>query len=174
MTMADGTEMNTCSYTVKSVKLNRQTAREGMPFCTQRRERRHVAGESKMTVYRQSLLIRIPVFYSFQYAKDVVRVQQIRNIGALDENKPDSPNEWEQVKRGGNSSIKRWIDDIMKYKRCVIILVGEETSERPWVSCEIEKAWNDGKAVVGIYIHNFRCPRTGLGVRGKNLSLNHI
>jgi hypothetical protein len=60
-----------------------------------------------MTVYRQSLLIRIPVFYSFHYAKDVMRVQQIRIIGALDENKPVSPNEWEQVKRGGNRSIKR-------------------------------------------------------------------
>jgi hypothetical protein len=36
------------------------------------------------------------------------------------------------------------------------------------VNYEIEKAWNAGKAVVGIYIHNLRCPRTGLGVRGKN------
>jgi len=121
-----------------------------------------------MTTYRQSLLIRIPVFYSFHYAKDVMRVQQIRNIGALDDNKPVSPNEWEQVKRGGNRSIQRWIDDNMKYKRCVIVLIGEETSERPWVRYEIEKAWNDGKAVVGIYIHNLRCPRTGLGIRGKN------
>jgi hypothetical protein len=121
-----------------------------------------------MTSFRQSLMIRIPVFYSFHYAKDVMRVQQVRNIGALDENKPVSPNEWEQVKRGGDSSIQRWIDDNLKYKRCVIVLVGEETSERPWVKYEIEKAWSDGKAIVGIYIHNLRCPRTGLGVKGKN------
>lgn len=121
-----------------------------------------------MTMYRQSLLIRIPVFYSFHYAKDVMRVQQIRNIGALDENKPVSPNEWEQVKRGGERSIQRWIDDNMKYKRCLIVLIGEDTSERPWVKYEIEKAWSDGKAIVGIYIHKLRCPRSGLGVRGKN------
>jgi hypothetical protein len=121
-----------------------------------------------MTMNRQSLLIRIPVFYSFHYAKDVMRVQQIRNIGALDDNKPVSSNEWEQVKRSGERSIQRWIDDNMKYKRCVIVLVGEDTSERPWVKYEIEKAWNDGKAIVGIYIHNLRCPRFGLGVRGKN------
>jgi len=121
-----------------------------------------------MTSYRQSLMIRIPVFYSFHYAKDVMRVQQIRNIGALDENKPVSPNEWEQVKRGGNASVQRWIDDNLKYKRCVIVLVGEETSERPWVKYEIEKAWTDRKAIGGIFIHNLRCPRTGLGVKGKN------
>lgn len=64
--------------------------------------------------------------------------------------------------------IQRWIDDNMKYKRCVIVLIGEETSERPWVRYEIEKAWTDRKAIIGIYIHNIRCPRNGLGVKGKN------
>ena len=121
-----------------------------------------------MTSFRQSLMIRIPVFYSFHYTRDVMRVQQIRNIGVLDDNKPVSPNQWEQVKRGGSRSIQRWIDDNMKYKRCVIVLIGEETSERPWVRYEIEKAWTDRKAIIGIYIHNIRCPRNGLGVKGKN------
>ena len=51
-----------------------------------------------MTSFRQSLMIRIPVFYSFHYTRDVMRVQQIRNIGVLDDNKPVSPNQWEQVK----------------------------------------------------------------------------
>lgn len=121
-----------------------------------------------MTSFRQLLMIRIPVFYSFHYARDVMRVQQIRNIGVLDDNKPVSPNQWEQVKRGGSHSIQRWIDHNMKYKRCVIVLIGEETSERPWVRYEIEKAWTDRKAIIGIYIHNIRCPRNGLGAKGKN------
>ena len=46
------------------------------------------------------------VFYSFHYDNDVFRVQQIRNIGALKDNKPVSANEWESVKRGGEASIK--------------------------------------------------------------------
>lgn len=46
------------------------------------------------------------VFYSFHYDNDVFRVQQIRNIGALEDNKPVSANEWESVKRGGEASIK--------------------------------------------------------------------
>jgi hypothetical protein len=97
-----------------------------------------------------------------------MRVQQVRNIGAIDGNEPVSPNDWERVKRGGDTSIKRWIDETMKYKRCVIVLVGAETANRPWVRYEIEKAWNDGKAIFGIHIHNLRCPRNGTSAKGIN------
>lgn len=109
-----------------------------------------------------------PVFYSFHYGNDVMRVQQIRNIGALEGNEPVSVNAWEQVKRGGEASIKRWIDESMKYKRCIIVLIGSETANRPWVKYEIEKAWNDNKAVIGIYIHNLSCPRNGTSRKGVN------
>lgn len=108
------------------------------------------------------------IFYSFHFDNDVMRVQQIRNIGSLEENKPVSVNEWEQVKRGGDKAIKNWIDDNMKYKSCVVVLVGSATSNRPWVKYEIEKAWNDGKGIVGIYIHNLKCPRSGTCIQGSN------
>ena len=90
------------------------------------------------------------VFYSFHYDNDVFRVQQIRNIGALEDNKPVSANEWESVKRGGEASIKKWIDDNLRYKSCVVVLVGEETANRKWVRYEIEKAWELGKGLVGV------------------------
>ena len=108
------------------------------------------------------------VFYSFHYDNDVFRVQQIRNIGALEDNKPVSANEWESVKRGGEASIKKWIDDNLRYKSCVIVLVGEETANRKWVRYEIEKAWELGKGLVGVYIHNLKDPRTGKSSKGKN------
>lgn len=108
------------------------------------------------------------IFYSFHYGNDVLRVQQIRNIGALEENKPVSPNEWETVKRGGEASIKKWIDDNLKYKSCVVVLIGSDTANREWVKYEIEKAYNDGKAVLGIYIHNLKCPNTGTCRQGAN------
>ncbi|MDJ1498406.1 TIR domain-containing protein [Cytophagaceae bacterium DM2B3-1] len=108
------------------------------------------------------------VFYSFHYDNDVFRVQQIRNIGTLEDDKPVSTNEWEQIKRGGDAAIKRWIDDNLKYKSCLIVLIGLETSTSRWVKYEIEKAWNDGKAVFGIYIHNLKCPRTGICNKGVN------
>lgn len=108
------------------------------------------------------------VFYSFHFDKDVMRVHQIRNIGALEDNKPVSVNEWEQVKRGGDSAVEKWIDENMKYKNCVVVLVGEETAQRPWVKYEIKKAWNERRGLVGIYIHNLKCPRNGYGRQGVN------
>ena len=108
------------------------------------------------------------VFYSFHYKNDVMRVSQIRNIGALEDNKPVSENEWEQIKLKGDSNIEKWIDDNMKYRSCVIVMIGEETVNRKWVKYEIKKAWNDGKGLLGIYIHNLKDPRTGKCSKGKN------
>ena len=109
-----------------------------------------------------------PVFFSFHFDNDVMRVQQVRNIGAIEGNTPISPNAWEIVRSGGKASIKRWIDENMKYKQCVIVLVGTDTADRPWVRYEIEKAWNYGKPILGIFIHNLKCPRTGTCRKGKN------
>lgn len=108
------------------------------------------------------------VFYSFHYDGDVRRVQQIRNIGALDGNQPASPNTWETIKRSGDYAIKKWIDDNMHNKSCVIVLIGEQTASRRWVKYEIEKAWNEGKAVLGIYIHNIKDPLYGTCRQGMN------
>jgi hypothetical protein len=108
------------------------------------------------------------IFYSFHYDNDVFRVQQIRNIGALEENKPVSANEWEQIKRGGDAAIKRWIDLNMEYKTCLVVLIGSETASRKWVKYEIEKAWNDNRGVLGVYIHNINCMRSGTCYKGPN------
>ena len=86
----------------------------------------------------------------------------------MEDNKPVSANEWESVKRGGEASIKEWIDDNLRYKSCVIVLIGEETANRKWVRYEIEKAWELGKGLVGVYIHNLKDPRTGKSSKGKN------
>ncbi len=108
------------------------------------------------------------IFYSFHYKNDVFRVQQIRNIGALEDNKPVSVNDWETVKKGGDKAIEKWINDNMKYRSCIVVLVGEETYKRPWVKYEIKKAWEDGKGLLGIYIHNLKDPKTGKCSKGIN------
>ena len=43
------------------------------------------------------------VFYSFHFNNDVMRVQQIRNIGIIEGNTPVSANEWEEIKRGSSA-----------------------------------------------------------------------
>lgn len=108
------------------------------------------------------------IFYSFHFKNDVMRVQQIRNIGALEDNKPVSANDWEEIKKKGDSAIKKWINDNMNYRSCVVVLIGEDTSKRPWVKYEIEKAWKDGKGLLGVYIHNLKDPKIGKGTKGAN------
>lgn len=108
------------------------------------------------------------VFYSFHYGNDVMRVSQIRNIGILEGNSPVSSNEWEEVKRKGDASIKRWIDEQMGMRSCVVVFIGEETASRPWVLHEIKRAWELKKGLVGIYIHNLKDPNAGKCNKGAN------
>ncbi|TDB39950.1 MAG: TIR domain-containing protein [Actinobacteria bacterium] len=108
------------------------------------------------------------IFYSFHFDNDVMRVQQIRNIGALEDNKPVSANDWETVKRGGRAAIEKWIDDNMRYRSAVVVLVGTQTANREWVKYEIQKAWADGKGLLGVYVHNVNCPRNGKCAKGAN------
>lgn len=117
---------------------------------------------------KEEKMAKIPVFYTFHFDNDVMRVQQIRNIGTIEGNSPTTPNDWESLKRTGDSAVKNWIDENMKYKRCVIVLIGAQTAGRKWVNYEIEKAWNSGKALLGIYIHNLKCPRNGTSRKGLN------
>jgi MTH538 TIR-like domain (DUF1863) len=113
-------------------------------------------------------MAREPVFYSFHFSNDVFRVQQVRNMGVVAGDEPVSPNDWEILKRKGHAAVEKWIDDNMKYTRCVIVLIGSETASRPWVTFEIAKAWKEGRGLLGVYIHNLSCPRTGTCVMGSN------
>ena len=77
----------------------------------------------------------------------------MRNIGLTEHDEPVSDNTWEQVKRGGDAAIQKWINDQMGTRSCVIVLIGSQTASRKWVDYEIRKAWNDKKGLLGIYIH---------------------
>lgn len=107
-------------------------------------------------------------FYSFHYEKDNWRASMVRNMGAIEGNKPANDNDWETVKRGGEKAIQKWIDEQMKGKSCVVVLVGEKTASRKWIKYEIKKAWQDGKGVVGIQIHKLKDASGNTSSAGKN------
>lgn len=108
------------------------------------------------------------VFYSFHYKPDNWRASQVRNIGKVEGNKVASDNDWEAITKGGESAIQRWIDEQMKGRSCAIVLIGYETAGRKWINYEIEKAWSDGKGILGIYIHALK-DREGKGtLKGRN------
>ena len=99
------------------------------------------------------------VFFSFHYDRDIWRVSQIRNswvtqgtantnAGWLDHA------EWETVKRGGDASIKRWIENNLAGSSVTVVCIGKETAYRPWVRYEIQRSYEKGNGIIGISIHN--------------------
>jgi MTH538 TIR-like domain (DUF1863) len=117
-------------------------------------------------------------FLSFHYRPDNWRVQKVKQMGAIEGQAVLDSNGWETVKRGGDVAIQKWIDDHMKNRECLVVLVGEKTAGRRWVNYEIKTAWGKGMGVLAIHIHNIEDrhgiqakkggnPFTGLTVDGK-------
>ena len=107
-------------------------------------------------------------FFSFHYKPNNWRASQVRNMGVVEGNQPVSDNDWEEVTEGGDDAIKNWIDDQMKGRSCVIVLIGNKTAGRKWIKYEIEKAWNSGKGLLGIYIHGLKNQDREQSSKGKN------
>ena len=96
------------------------------------------------------------VFFSFEYSKDVWRAAQVRNMGKVSNDSTFSDNDWEEVKSKSDTAIKKWIDDQIAKRSCIVVLIGKTTSSRKWVKYEIEKAYELNKGIVGIYIHKLK------------------
>jgi hypothetical protein len=108
------------------------------------------------------------VFYSFHYVPDNWRAAQIRNSGIVEGNVPATDNDWETVKRGGETAIQRWIDSQLDGKSCAVVLIGNGTAGRKWINYEIEKSWNSGKGIFGVYVHNLKDANSQQAVKGRN------
>ena len=96
------------------------------------------------------------IFFSFHYKLDAWRASEVRKMGLVEGNPLVSDNDWERVTRGGEGAIKRWIAGQMRGRSCTIVLVGAKTADRKWIDYEIRKSWEDGKGLVGIYIHGLK------------------
>ena len=108
------------------------------------------------------------VFYSFHYKPDVTRVAKIRNIGAIEGNKPAPDNSWESIKNTGDAAVKKWIAEQMKGRSCTLVLAGSETAGRKWITHEISESWNEGMGVAVVYIHGIRDLAGSTTVKGNN------
>jgi hypothetical protein len=107
-------------------------------------------------------------FYSFHYKPDNWRASQVRNMGVIEGNSPVSDNDWETITKGGDKAIQKWIDDQLDGKSVTIVLIGSETSGRKWINYEIETSWNNGKGLLGVYIHNLENKEGNQSTRGSN------
>ena len=120
------------------------------------------------------MVTRRRVFYSFHYDRDAWRASMVRQMGVIAGNPPVTDNDWEQVKRGGNRAIRQWINSQMENRSCVVVLIGTKTSGRKWINYEIERAWKEGKGLLGVYIHNLRDSKQQKSAKGSNPFYNVI
>jgi hypothetical protein len=107
-------------------------------------------------------------FYSFHYIPDNWRASQVRNMGVIDGNTPATDNDWETIKRKGDEAIQKWIDGQLSGKSVAILLIGSKTAGRKWIKYEIKKAWEDGKGLLGIYVHNLKDKDGDQSTKGGN------
>lgn len=100
------------------------------------------------------------VFFSFHFDGDITRANNIRNAWAVGPTHEASPvvdkAGWEQVKRGGDQAVKRWIDNAMNGCGVTAVLIGQQTHSRPWVQYEIAKSFNEGKGVIGVCLRGMK------------------
>ena len=108
------------------------------------------------------------VFFSFEFNKDSWRASQVRNMGKVSDSSTFSDNDWEKVKSKSNSEIKKWIDEQMEMRSCLVVLIGHTTSTRKWVKYEIEKAYELNKGIVGIYVHKLKDVYGAQTTKGSN------
>lgn len=114
------------------------------------------------------------VFFSFHFDNDHWRAQQVRNIGAIDSQTIARPNEWEELRRKGDTAIARWIEEQMYGKSSVVVLVGSQTSDRPWIHYEIKRALELGKALLGVRIHELKDQSGNTSMYGGNPFDRHL
>jgi len=112
------------------------------------------------------------VFFAFHYERDIWRAGQVRNSWLT---KPDREEAgfwdaagWEKVKKEGDEAIKRWIDNQMKGTSVTAVLIGAETSKRRWVGYEVKKSHEEGKGLLGVYIHNIKDDNGKKDTKGDN------
>jgi hypothetical protein len=56
--------------------------------------------------------------HSFHYVLDSWHAATVRSIGAIEGDKAATDNDWENVKKGGDAAIQRWIAGQMDGRSC--------------------------------------------------------
>jgi hypothetical protein len=99
------------------------------------------------------------VFISHHHAEDaeVSKLTDLLNKGGYDIRNSSiraKPANRQRLKRGlvNDETIRRLLLMKISWASTVVVLVGRDTHERPWVNWEIEQANRQGKRIVGVYV----------------------
>jgi hypothetical protein len=108
------------------------------------------------------------VFFSFHYA-DIWRVNVVRNSHVVEGTAVAGFRDgslWEEAKKKGDAAIKKMIDEALDGTTVTCVLIGEKTSQREYVTYEIEKSIERGNGIFGVRIHGIKDQSQKSGVWG--------
>ncbi|MDR7298178.1 hypothetical protein J2X16_003527 [Pelomonas aquatica] len=110
-------------------------------------------------------------FFSFHHVRDNWRVGQVRNCWVTQQREAAGfwdAAEWEKVKLQTPEKIREWIDKQLVGTSVTVVLIGHETSTRPYVKYEIEQSIARGNGLLGIFIHNMKDVEGKTDLKGTN------
>lgn len=100
------------------------------------------------------------VFFSFHYERDAQRAAVVRNH-AITKDGDEAAGyvdkaAWESIERQGDAAIKKWIKEQLSGTSVTVVLVGPETSNRPWVQYELQESYARGNGLLAVTLHNIK------------------
>lgn len=111
-------------------------------------------------------------FFSFHYENDVWRANIVRNSWVTKDSKEAAgfidAAAFEEVKKGGDAAIKKWIREQLSGTSVTVVLIGADTSNREYVKYELQKSYEKGNGMLGIYIHKIKDKNGNTSIKGSN------
>jgi hypothetical protein len=99
------------------------------------------------------------VFFSFDYQRDLWRVNVVRNTGVVEGVSATGFHDaslWEEAKKKGADPVRKMIDIGLDGTTVTVVLIGAQTASREYVSYEIEQSVARGNGIFGIRISNIK------------------
>lgn len=115
------------------------------------------------------------VFFSFEYDQDVSRANVVRNSWVAQGKEAAGfvdAAAFEEVEKGGDPAIKKWIREQLYGTSVTVVLVGADTCSSYYVKYEIEQSEARGNGLLGIDIskikdfHGYTTQRCGAIPKG--------
>ena len=101
------------------------------------------------------------VFFSFEYEHDVFRSNVVRNSWVTQGKEAAGfvdAADFEEVKKGGDAAIKKWIREQLHGTSVTVVLVGSHTCSSQYVRYEIEQSEKRGNGLLGIDVSKVKDP----------------
>jgi len=111
------------------------------------------------------------VFFGFHYERDIWRANVVRNSWVTKDREAAGfwdASLWEEAQKKGDEAIKKMIEEGLKNTTVAAVLIGKETSGRKWVLYEIRRSHEDGKGLLGVYIHGIEDSNGNTDQKGDN------